>query len=311
MIERVNRTCLTLLYFITILPIAGCRDDDDYARGRADAAAQQQKKDAERIARAIEETLVHPNWNWSEVETYKFLLKVSEEGMKSLRKSLDMPDPAPGLSRDKNIAEIQKQVLWVSSNIVTWPFRDATKINQHELTRWVAKEIGVDPWLVDTQPTFILERAVCEKMWANIWDKLTPQQRTELLNKIDPGNKILDRATLLTMGGTAALATLATTVYFTGFAFYTTMSVTICTVAGWFGVTVPFAAYAGSSMAIALLSGPVGWALIAVGTAACVVSLGKANVQKTAAFVVQLHLLKVAALQEAGGTVPDVPKRPW
>ena len=102
------------------------------------------------------------------------------------------------------------------------------------------------------------------------------------------------------MGGGAAVAALGVTVAFTGFAFYTTMSVVMCTVAGWFGITLPFAAYAGASTTIAALSGPIGWCIAGVAVAGGAIYAAWPSADKTAAFVMQLHFIKAQQLKQKG-----------
>jgi hypothetical protein len=54
------------------------------------------------------------------------------------------------------------------------------------------------------------------------------------------------------------------------------------------------------------LSGPVGWVLIALGTTAGIALLGRADWKKCAVFVIQMHLLKVQALQAAGVSEKEI-----
>jgi hypothetical protein len=107
------------------------------------------------------------------------------------------------------------------------------------------------------------------------------------------------------MSGTAMIALLATTVYFAGFAFYATMSTAIAAAAGILGITLPIGVYTGAAALVAILSGPVGLVIVGLGTAGSVVLLGRANLKKTTAFVLQMHGLKVAALQNSGITIPE------
>ncbi|MEZ4731397.1 MAG: hypothetical protein R3E79_30125 [Caldilineaceae bacterium] len=129
---------------------------------------------------------------------------------------------------------------------------------------------------------------------------MSVEQRQELLNKIDPNGKIKDKAAIAALTGSGAIAVLSTSVAFSGFAFYTSMSVAISTVAGFFGLTLPFAAYTGASSVVAFLSGPVGWAIAGIAALGGIALAGRANVTKTSAFISQIHALKVAALIEAG-----------
>jgi len=157
--------------------------------------------------------------------------------------------------------------------------------------------------LVEGGSTLILEREIQKQIFANLWDKLKREQRLKLLEKIDPNGHIHDKAAIAAMTGAGALGVLSLTVAFYGFAFYTTMSVTICTVAGFFGLTLPFVAYAGSSTLVAFLCGPVGWAIMGLAALGGVALAGRPNAKKITAFICQIHALKIAALIDAG--VPE------
>jgi uncharacterized protein YaaW (UPF0174 family) len=204
------------------------------------------------------------------------------------------------------VRDIQKQVLWLSSNILMYPFRDPAAINYHDLVTWVAADLGVKQELIVNASTFALEREIYKQLFAELWEKLTEQQRLELLRKIDPNGDIKDKAAIAALGGAAALGTLSATVIFSGFAFYTTMSITISTVAGFFGLTLPFSIYTGASTLVAVLSGPIGWAIMGVAALGGLALAGRANSKKTASFIIQIHSLKVAALKAAGIPERDV-----
>jgi len=255
------------------------------------------------IAKA--EPLVQPQINWSAVELNEFLNEVPPEGLLSLKKALELLPKDAAINALKthpseDVDDIEKQLLWISSNITVYPFRDPKKIPYHELVKWVAGDAGVDQWILDTQPTFVIERAIAERLFVATWDKLDREQRKKLLEKIDDNAVVKDTAGIAALSGAGALAALAPTVYFAGFTFYTTMSVMICTVAEWLGVTLPFAAYTTAATLVAFLGGPFGWALLAIAAAAGIAFAGRADVKKTTAAIIQIHALKVAALQAAG-----------
>lgn len=241
---------------------------------------------------------------------YEFLNALPDEVMLSLMKGLGMvgekarPDVLKGKSKD--VREIQKRALWLSSNILSYPFRDETTLDYHQLATWVASSSGVEKSVVKAGSTFKLERETQKQIFAELWDKLKPEQRRELLDRIDPNGHIQDKAAIAAMTGAGALGVLSLTVAFSGFAFYTTMAVTISTVAGFFGFTLPFVAYAGASSLVAFLSGPVGWAIMGLAALGGVALAGRANVTKTTAFICQIHALKIAALVEAGIPEKDV-----
>lgn len=80
--------------------------------------------------------------------------------------------------------EIQTQLLWEGSNIVSYPFSAEDRIAYHDLVKWVASELEVDQWIINTQPTLILERAIPEKLFVDIWDNLSHKQRLEWLEAV-------------------------------------------------------------------------------------------------------------------------------
>lgn len=240
---------------------------------------------------------VHPKVSWSYAEFNEFLDVLPDTGLESIQKALELNT---NLTGNAAVKELKKEIVWHSNNILTYGFRDEERIGYHDLVKWVGSKIGVDQWILDTQPTLVIERAIQEKLFVDIWDKLNQEQRSELLKSIDRDGRLIEHvAAIASMSGAGALGALSVTVHLTGFAFYTTMSTVICTVAGWFGVTLPFAAYTTASSVVAFLSGPVGWALLAIAFTAGVAIAGRATPKKATAAICQMHALKVAALQAA------------
>lgn len=204
------------------------------------------------------------------------------------------------LSGDQDAKDIQKRVLWLSSNVLTYPFKKASNLDYHALVTWVSVEAGVSKNIVNSSSTFILERELFKMLFAQLWDKMTTKQRQDLLTKVDSAGLIKDKAAMAALGGAGALAALSTTVAFTGFAFYTTMSVAISSVASAIGVVLPFAVYGSAASLIGILSGPIGWAIMGISAIGGMALAGRANLKKTTAFVAQIHALKVEALAAAG-----------
>jgi uncharacterized protein YaaW (UPF0174 family) len=246
---------------------------------------------------------VEPKLSWTYTELNEFLSVLPDECLVSIQKSLELvahdAKDVQITDREKAQREVQTGLLWVSSHLVSYPFRNEAKIQYHELVKWVGSDLGVDQWILDTQPTLVVERAIQEKLFVDIWDKMSKDQRRELLEKIDTNGYLKDHAAIASLSGAGALAALSLTVHLAGFAFYTTMSTVICAAAGFFGVTLPFAAYTGASTLVAFLTGPVGWLLLAVAGAAGVALAGRANPRKTAAAICQIHAIKVAALESS------------
>jgi uncharacterized protein YaaW (UPF0174 family) len=253
------------------------------------------------IAKAAK--FVLPKEKWEREEMLDFLEAVPAPEMLTLKKGMKILGEKATTSDLKgprqDAREIQKAAMWAESNIFVYPFR-RTDFHYHDMVMWMAGKLSVPKKLILSESSFMLEREITKAFFAQLWDKLTEEQRRELLDKIDPDDKIKDKAAIAALGGAAALATLSATVAFSGFAFYTTMSVAISTIAGFFGITLPFAAYTGASSLVAFLTGPVGWAVMGLLAVGGVALAGRANQQKTAGFLIQMHMLKVAALLADG-----------
>ena len=202
----------------------------------------------------------------------------------------------------KSICEALRGKAGVPSR--TWYGRktDPDTIDYHkDVVQWLAKEKDIDKEQINALSTYQLERKITEKYFADIWDKLSPAQREQLLAKIenDTGSSIANKAGIAAMSGAVAIGALSATVAFTGFAFYTTMSSVLSAVAGIVGVTLPFAAYAGTSTTIGFLTGPPGWII-----AGCLLAVGGAVVlfwpdsdeEEVAAFVMTLNAIKASRI---------------
>lgn len=237
--------------------------------------------------------LISPEVKWHSTELLKFLEDLNTNERQALLKAFEKDG-------DLSPEDFLRELRWTSSSIFTYPFRDKSDFDYHRIVQWTAKNLKIDSSIVESEATFSLEGRMVGALFEDIWDSLTEEQRIELLREIDKDGEIVNKAAIASLGGAGALAALSATVYFTGFAFYTTMSTVIFTTAGFFGVTLPFAAYTGASTALSILSGPVGWALLAITAAAGVAMLGRPNVRKTTAFVIQIHMLKIERIKIAG-----------
>ena len=268
-------------------------------------ASRKEPKPKKPIARAA--PFVKPKEKWTADNFYMFLIALPTENMLELKKSLGLLNPEASAEllngKEQDAREIQKRLLWLSTNIITYPFRDETKLDYHSLVSWVSSELGVAQGTVSSASTFAIERELLKVLFAQLWDKLSVAQRVELIAKADPHGAIKDKAAIAALGGAAAMAALSTTIAFTGFAFYATMSMTIAAVASALSATLPFSIYTGASATVGVLSGPIGWAFMAIATVGGVALAGRANVRKTTDLICQVHALKIAALEAAG--VPE------
>lgn len=259
----------------------------------------------EDLARAAPYVLIREKWTAEHL--YNFLSALPASSMLDLKKSLGILKTDAGKDKlsghEQDAKDIQKHALKVSTNVLFRPFSDESKIPYHDVVKWVSKGTGVASPTVEFAPTFALELELHKRLFAKLWDKLTPEQRRELLAKIDPNQEIKDKAAIAALSGAGALTVLSTTVAFAGFAFYTTMSMTIAAVASAAGIVLPFAAYAGASAIVGILSGPIGWALIGTAAIGGVALAGRADLTGAAKMISHIHNLKVESLRAAG--VPE------
>lgn len=242
-----------------------------------------------------------PGAKWGPEQLFNFLNAASEAHLGAVGKALEIAD-FDQLSKPKKLVSIHKEMLWRSSHVVTYPFKSLENINYHDdIVVWCSEEVGIPKDEARFTSTFDLERQILRKSFENSWDQLNQSQRRALLQKID--SNMPDVETIVAMSGATALGSLALAVYVSGFAFYTTMSVVISTIAAWFGVTVSFTAYMAASSTVAALAGPIGWTIGAVLLAGAITKwAGQADVRKATDMVLQLHCLKAGALYGAGNT---------
>ena len=204
---------------------------------------------------------------------------------------------------DKNMVSsenICRELIWRRYNKTRYLFLDHNNIDYHkDIVQWVAEEHDIPESKINKLSTYYLEYAIAESFFAELWNKLTVEQRTALLTQIESNSNstIHNKLAIAGMSGAAAIAALSATVAFTGFAFYTTLSSTIATVAGLAGVTVPFAGYMAASSGAALLAGPVGWGIAAGGLVASGIAMGWREVDTVTNFVITVNAIKTKYLE--------------
>jgi len=191
-----------------------------------------------------------------------------------------------------NAEKLTKHLMWLSSSKFTYIFKDKDNVNYHpDILLWAAHENKVDTFGLSS--SFQIERSILENKFAQMWNRLTPQQRTDLLSKMRVnGWSDNQKAAVAAGSGAAAVTALSATVAFSGFAFYTTMSTAIATSAGLLGVTLPFSVYTGAASTVAALSGPIGWSIALVAGTGAAIWAAAPNADKTTAFILALHIYK-------------------
>jgi uncharacterized protein YaaW (UPF0174 family) len=240
---------------------------------------------------------VLPYDKWTEESLDSFLAHCSQERLLLIAQSLELKN------NPVSIHEVKQQMIWISTNIVKYPF--ANSVQYHQMAQWVGGKYGIDSNEIQSASTFKIEHRIMEKLFIQVWDKLTPDQRKQALEKIAATSSVKIPASIALLGGSAALAAFSTSVGMAGFAFYTTMSSMICSALEVFGVVLPVAGgYTILSSTVATLTGPIGWAIAALGASGALAIAGSANPAKCAAFIAQMHFIKVDALYKSNELSP-------
>ncbi|MBL9180356.1 MAG: hypothetical protein JNM65_20000 [Verrucomicrobiaceae bacterium] len=174
-------------------------------------------------------------------------------------------------------------------------------VKWHEIVKRACFWAGLDGKEYDTKSSFEAEQALIKKLVAGAWDKLSQDQRREVVLKCEGLSNLTEaqKAAIITGSGGVLIATLSATILLSGFAFYTTMSSVLCASAGVLGITLPFGAYMGASSAAALVGGPVGWTVAALGIGAAIfVFFNDGDKEKLVKMVVATHLMKLRMLND-------------
>ena len=197
-------------------------------------------------------------------------------------------------------ANIMSNMVWRRYNKLNYPWHQKSNLDYHkDYLMWAASKCGIEAKERNTLSTFYLEQAVYKKYFADIWEKLSREQREMLLTRIEgDGGRVDDKVAIVAMSGAAAISALSVTAACAGFAFYTSLTSAMAVAAGWVGVTLPFAAYTTTTTTIGALTGPVGWCIAGVGLAGAGIAAGWSDSDLIVSFVMTVNVIKAKKLQD-------------
>ena len=207
---------------------------------------------------------VHPEAKVTDAQFGKLLENLSPEQRKNLYKVLTASDDIQ--DKDISAAELEKKLLQVSHNLFTLWF--AKQVNYHKTVREIAEELGVHKAECEAGSTFQLERRITEKIFAQVWEKLTPEQKQQLVAE----SGLSSRDEFVTWMATGAI-----------------LGVLIS------GITWPMI-----FTVVCTTIGPVGWVVALPFVGYGIYKLADADTMKTAYFITLLHSFKTAALTDSG-----------
>ena len=197
--------------------------------------------------------------------------------------------------REKTIKLLRKEINGAAYFVGI--FKDDVK--WHQIVIWADEKNGINKSDY-AENSFDAERALINRIFEKNWDKLTPAQRSKVIEKSKLASlSDKDKALMVAATGIAARATIATVVSLSGFSFYTTMSSIIAATANVVGVTLPFAVYTTASSTVASITGPVGWAILAAGSAGVGLYAMFPDEAKVTRMIISLHILKAKALNDS------------
>lgn len=199
--------------------------------------------------------------------------------------------------REEVKLKIKKELIWLYSSLATYFFKE-NQVPYHDMVLYCCKEQGIKESEYQNLTTFQAEQLLIKKAVADQWDKLTIEQREKVIknSELDRLSENQKRA-MIAESGLRLISIVSTTAYFTGFAFYTTMSSIMFATASALGVALPISAYLTASTAVGILTGPIGWAALTMaGIGTTLVSTG-ANPDRLTQRVMVIHMLKAKSIK--------------
>ncbi|WAL59103.1 hypothetical protein [Thermocoleostomius sinensis] len=131
-----------------------------------------------------------------------------------------------------------------------------------------------------------IEAAVVTKLFQNMLEQLSPEQRQKLVMEMQRDSDDPRLESLLLGGGVMTVARMS------GFGVYLLASTMLGGLTNAMGITLPFAIYMGMSQTIAFILGPVGWAALAGGI---LFTLNQPNWNRLTLAVVYVWMLRYSA----------------
>lgn len=261
--------------------------------------------------------VIYPDRVWTSEDLDLFLDTLPTEGLLRIKQGVGLLQPESSIAdlkgRTDDIKDIKTQIVYMSSNTIAYyGWKSTAKVDYHAIVKWIAEKLEVSQWIVNGSTTFILEKAILSKCFHNMWDNLDLDQRKDLLDSLikeAPGGKDLTDKVgdIAKLNAGKAFALIRITVKLVGFNFYKWMSIGISCIGKLLNIAIPFSVYRSASWLMGVLTGPIGWAITAINIALAVKVFTDPNVNKAAAVILQIHCLKVAAMDSASSEPPSLP----
>lgn len=247
---------------------------------------------------------------WNTASYLDFIAALPPSGMLQLKKSLEI---LPTDATEASLKGTQADAIEISTFLcqkASW-FRvcqNPADFDYHGMVIGMAENLGIDSVKLKRATTFDAEHLVMEKVVAEVeanfvakWNKMSPDERKRVLQKVDPNGRLKDHAVVAAESGALAIRSLAAVVSLTGFSAYVAATTGLASAVGVVGGTLPFVAYTSLTTAISVLTGPVGLVAAGVASIFALTMTGRPDSKKMASFVLTMHALKLDALRAVEG----------
>ncbi len=238
------------------------------------------------------EELTRPHKKWTEEDLNHFLTQLNESEGGALMASIEKE------STEYSSEAVRAHLNWLRYHTFDWRAHSSEMVDYHEIVSWVARvEFQVDQERLDSASTFELERLITERSIAKMWENLSPDQRVNTLKELIKEGTPEDGSELLKHLGQHR--TRNQREYYVGL---------LRTAETCYRGAKSFASRAPADVSTALASRlqsfnvhPVLWVTaILIAIASIGYMLGRASPRKASVVITQMHLVKVAALEDAG-----------
>lgn len=183
---------------------------------------------------------------------------------------------------------IRRQLQWICFSKARYHFFDHGRVDYHkQALQWVCRKQDISDADIKSLSTFELESKLVERSFETFWNKLSPEQRLELLGNVEnwTQTEINDKAAVVGMSAGSALAAVGL------YALFSSTTTVYAASAGYATGVI-----AGSTM----IGGPVGWGMAAVSLGVhTAIIYNWPDSQRTANFVITVHLIKERWIQDA------------
>jgi len=186
---------------------------------------------------------------------------------------------------------IKRELVWRRYNKVTFLMRNTKSVDYHkDIVMWVAEKNDIENY--NFLSTYEMEKQIAFKFFEKIWDKLTPQQREELLCKIEKetGTTFENKANIATLPSSEITTYLLSTNVLLDIYFCLGISILILEAAALLSTTTTICV---SALIASAPLGPLAWCLAGLGgVGGGIICAARSETDHVACFVITVNSIK-------------------